>query len=97
MPKHHAPYAPEFRAEAVRLVRAGGRTPQQRAHDLACSDETIRTWLRQADRDEGRRGDGLITGEREELAQPRRENRVRREEQEILRKAAAVFAQEATR
>ena|SRR5215216_1080560 len=97
MPKHHAPYPPEFRAEAVRLVREGGRTPEQLAHDLGCSDETLRTWLRQADRDDGRRSDGLTTAEREELAQLRREVRVLREEREILRKAAAFFAREATR
>ena len=97
MPKHRPPYPPEFRAEAVRLVREGGRTPQQLAHDLGCSDETIRNWVKQADRDEGRRSDGLTTGEREELAQLRRENRVLREEREILRKAAAFAASEATR
>ena len=97
MPTHHSPYPPEFRAEAVRLVREGGRTPRQLAQDLGCSDETIRNWLKQADRDEGRRTDGLTTVEREELAQLRRENRVLREEREILRKAAAFFAKEATR
>ena len=97
MPKHHAPYPPEFRAEAIRLVREGGRTPQQLARDLGCSDETIRNWLRQADRDDGQRSDGLTTAEREELAQLRRENRVLREEREILRKAAAFVASEATR
>ena len=97
MPKHRAPSPPELRAEAVRLVRAGGRTPRQLAQDLGCSDETIRNWLKQADRDEGRRTDGLTTAEREELAQLRRENRVLREEREILRKAAAFAASEATR
>ena len=97
MPKHRAPYPPEFRAEAVRLVREGGRTPQQLAQDLGCSDETIRNWLKQADLDAGRRTDGLTTTEREELAQLRREVRVLREEREILRKAAAFFAKEATR
>ncbi len=98
MPNHHSPYPPEFRAEAVRLVREGGRTPRQLAQDLGCSDETIRNWLKQADRDEGRRTDGLTTVEREELAQLRRENRVLREEREIPRHAgAAFFAKEATR
>ena len=97
MPKHRAPYPPEFRTEAVRLVREGGRTPKELAQDLGCSDETIRNWLRQADRDGGRRSDGLTTDEREELRRLRAENRVLREEREILRKAAAFFAKEAAR
>ena len=78
MPKHRPPYPPEFRAEAVRLVREGGRTPKELAQDLGCSDETIRIWLKQADLDEGRRRDGLTTAEREELCRLRSENRVLR-------------------
>src|SRR5215207_4953618 len=97
MPKHRPPYPPEFRAEAVRLVREGGRTPRQLAEDLGCSDETIRMWVRQAERDAGERGDGLTTAERDELRRLRTEKRVLREEREILRKAAAFFAKEATR
>jgi transposase len=97
MPKSHPPYPPEFRAEAVRLVKAGGRDPEQLARDLGCSAQAIRNWVRQADLDSGQRQDGLTTAEREELAQLRRENRVLREEREILRKAAAFFAKEATR
>ena len=76
MPRHRAPYPPEFRAEAVRLVREGGRTPRQLAQDLGCPDETIRNRLKQADRDEGRRSDGLTTAEREELRRLPAENRV---------------------
>ena len=56
---------------------------------------TIYSWLRQADLDEGRRSDGLTTEERQELAKLRKENARLREEQEILKKAAAWFAQEA--
>ncbi len=97
MPRSHPPYPPEFRDEAVRLVRAGERNPEELGRDLGCSAQAIRNWVRQADLDAGRRSDGLTTAEREELARLRRENRVLREEREILRKAATFFAKEATR
>ena len=97
MPRSHPPYPPEFRAEAVRLVRSGERSAEELARDLGCSPQAIRNWVRQAALDAGRRHDGLTTAEREELARLRRENRVLREEREILRKAATFFAKEATR
>ena len=90
----HGPYPAEYRAEAVRLVREGGRTPRQLAADLGCSEEAIRNWLKQADLDEGRRADGLTTAEKEELAHLRRENRTLRMERDLLKKAAAFFARE---
>ncbi len=94
MPKSHPPYPPEFRAEAVRLVREGGRTPDQLAQDLGCSGQVIRNWLRQADLDAGRRHDGLTTAERDELRRLRAENRILRLERDLLKKAAAFFAKE---
>ena len=97
MPRSHPPYPPAFRLEAVRLIRAGERTPEQLARDLGCSAQAIRNWVKQADLDAGRRNDGLTTAEREELSRLRREIRVLREEREILRKAAAFFARETTR
>jgi transposase len=87
-------YSPEFRAETVRLVRAGGRKPKELARELGCSEDTIRIWLRQADADEGRRHDLLTTAEREELRRLRREVQVLQQEREILKKAAAFFAKE---
>jgi transposase len=91
--KTHRSYPPEFRRQMVELVRAG-RTPEALGREFEPSAQAIRNWVRQADRDEGRRADGLTTDERAELTRLRRENRVLREEREILRKAAAWFAQE---
>ncbi|MGZ3714614.1 MAG: transposase [Ktedonobacterales bacterium] len=89
MAKHVPPYPPEFRAEAIRLARTSGKPHAQIARDLGMTGETLRLWLNQADLDEGKRGDGLTTGEQEELRRLRRENRILREEREILKKAAA--------
>lgn len=90
--KSRPPYPPEFRAEAIALVRSSGRSQRAIAEDLGISTETLRQWLKQADLDAGVRHDGLTTNEREELARLRRENRILREEREILKKAAAFFA-----
>ena len=84
MAERRAPYAPEYRRQMVELVRAG-RTPGELAREFGCSSQAIRNWVRQADRDEGRREDGLTSVEREELRRLRRENRRLREEREILK------------
>ena len=94
MPKSHAPYPPEFRRQMVELVRAG-RTPEELSREFEPSGEAIRIWVRQADRDDGLREDGLTTAEREELRRLRRENKLLRTEREILSKAATWFAREA--
>jgi len=64
------------------------------AREFDPSAQSIRNWVAQADRDEGRRKDGLTTAERTELRKLRRDNRRLREEREILAKATAWFARE---
>lgn len=83
----------EFRQEAVNLVRNNGMTIKEAASDLGITYERLRRWVRQAEVDSGDR-EGLTTSEREELKKLRRENRILKEEREILKKAAAFFARE---
>ena len=77
----------------IEMVRAG-RSPEELGREFEPSGQTIRNWVAQADRDEGRRTDGMTSAEREELRKLRRENRQLRVEREILKKAAAWFARE---
>ena len=75
---------------------AEGTDARRTGRQFEPSAQAIRNWVRQADRDAGRRQDGLTTVEQEEVRRLRRENRALREEREILRKAAAWFARETT-
>ena len=93
MPKSRPPYPPEFKRRLVELVRAG-RNPEELAEKFEPTAQSIRNWVAQADRDDGRRQDGLTTEERQELQRLRRENKTLREERDILKKAAAWFARE---
>ena len=93
MPKSRRPYPLEYRQRIIELVRAG-RSPGSLAREFEPTEQCIRNWVRQADRDEGRRQDGLTSDERLELQRLRRENTTLREEREILKKAAAWFARE---
>ena len=86
-------FSPEFKAQTVELIRGTGKSIPEVCRDLDLTETAVRSWVRQAEIDEGVR-DGLTTDEKEELARLRRENKVLREEREILKKAAAFFAKE---
>lgn len=89
-------YSHELQEQLVGLVRAG-RSPEELAREYEPSAQAIRNWVKQADLDAGTRTDGLKSEEREELTRLRRENARLQEEREILKKAAAWFAQETER
>jgi transposase len=94
MPGATPRYPPEFKREAVRLVRSSpNRSVTQIARELGVSDNSLRSWVKQTEIDQGER-EGLTTEERDELRKLRKEVKVLRQEKEILRKAAAFFAKE---
>src|SRR4051812_19688724 len=93
MPRTKPAYPPEFKAEAVRLVESDDRSLSRIAKDLGIADQTLRNWVQHAEIDDGVR-DALTPNEREELHHLRREVRTRRQEREILKQAAACFANE---
>jgi len=92
-------FSPEVRERAVRMVLdheaehgSQWETIRSIADKIGCSAETLRKWIRQAERDQGRRP-GLTTDERRRLKEQEREIRELRRANEILRKASAYFAQ----
>ena len=95
MPRTNPAYPPEFRREAIRLVRASDEEhPIPRiARQIGVSYGTLRSWLNQDEINAGER-EGLTTEEKEELRKLRCEVKTLRQEKEILRKAAAFFARE---
>src|SRR6516162_11937677 len=93
MPRYRTAYPPEFRRQMVDLVRSG-RTPEELAREFEPTAQSISTWVKQAERDAGKRIDGPTSAEREELGRLRRKNHRLRQERDILAKAAAWFARE---
>jgi transposase len=92
-------YSPEVRARAVRMVQEHRAEHGSQwaaissiAGKIGCTAETLRLWVRQAERDQGKRA-GLTSDERGRLKALERENRELRQANEILRKASAYFAQ----
>lgn len=90
---HRRPYPEEFKQRAVKLVTDMGMSYREVAEDLGCSSEAVRNWVKQAQVDAGDR-EGLTSEERQRLRELERENRRLRQEREILKAAAAFFAQE---
>ena len=88
-------FTEEFKADAVRLCKAGGQSVREVARSLDLTETSLRAWVRQAEIDAGKgTPEALTTVEREELSELRRRVNRLEMEREILKKAAAFFAKE---
>lgn len=96
--RKRAPYSREFKLEAVRMVKAGKKSVTQIAGELGVARQLLHSWVRLADRSESApdmfRGHGKRTAAEAEIARLRRELEQAKEDNEILKKAAAFFARE---
>jgi transposase len=93
MPKTRPPFPPEFRREAVAMVRSGRPVPEV-AEALGVSQQSLRNWVKQQALDRSERQDGLTSAERDELRALRRENARLKQERDLLKRAAAFFARD---
>jgi len=90
-------FTDEFKAGAVRLVLVEKRSVAEVARDLDLWESVLHAWIRQSKADAGKGPASVMTSsEKEELARLRKENRVLKQERDILKKAAAFFAKENT-
>lgn len=98
MPKRtRRTYTPDQKADAVRMVR-NVKNLSKVARDLDLTVSSLRSWVKQAEIDEGKGPDGaLTTDERDELRRLRRDNRRLESERDFLKKATAFFAKEESR
>ena len=92
-PRPRRSFTPEFKAEIVELCRRGHRSIGQVARDFDLTETNVRSWVKQAEIDQGERP-GLTTEEKEELTRLRREHRSLKEDVEILKRATVFFAKE---
>jgi len=86
-------FSDEYKAEVVELCRTSGKSISEMSQDLGLTVSAVRRWVAQAGIDGGRRP-GMTSDEHQELVQLRKENRVLREERDILKRATAFFAKE---
>jgi transposase len=86
-------FTAQYKAEVVELCRTSGSSIATVARELGLTETAVRRWVAQAEIDAGHR-DGLTTAEREELSRLRKENRVLREERDVLKRATVFFAAE---
>jgi transposase len=86
-------FSDEYKTEVVELCRTSGKSISEVARDLGLTVSAVRRWVAQADIDAGRRP-GMTSEEHSELVQLRKENRVLREERDILKRATVFFAKE---
>lgn len=93
MPRTRPPYPQQFRDRIVELARAG-RSVSELAEEFEPTGQTIRTWIKKANVEDGVRSDGTTADEREELRELRKELRRLKQERDILAKATAWFARE---
>ncbi len=87
-------FADAYKAEVVALCQKGDRSMAEVARDLDLTETSVRRWVAQADVDAGRRP-GQTSAGQAEMAQLRKENRVLREERDILKRAVSFFARDA--
>lgn len=89
-------YSQEFKLDAINLVKEQSYSRAEAARSLSINPNVLSRWIKEYEADEGQafRGNGKLTAEQLEIRQLREENRRLRMEKEILKKAAAFFAQE---